>query len=120
MKNSKSIGDKGEDIACKYLSRINYSIICRKFRCNSGEIDIICRDREVIVFIEVKTRSSVKCGRPYEAINRHKCLKMLRASKIFVTRLNFPDDVVCRFDAISIILNKNSSRYTLKHFVDIL
>ena len=73
LKNKQEIGKIGEDIACSYLEKNNYKIICRNYRTKTGEIDIIARDiTKEIVFIEVKTRQNLKYGYPIDAINKQK------------------------------------------------
>lgn len=66
------IGKIGEDLATKYLENIGYSIIERNFIAKQGEIDIIAKDKEELVFIEVKTRTNALYGQPVDAVNRIK------------------------------------------------
>ena len=68
--NSQEIGKTGEEIAKKYLLENNYKIVAKNFRCKFGEIDIIAYDKEELVFIEVKTRTSNKYGTGINSINR--------------------------------------------------
>lgn len=68
MKNNRNTGDIGERYACKYLEKQGYNIIERNFRCKFGEIDIIARKKNVINFIEVRTKSSKLFGTPQESI----------------------------------------------------
>lgn len=78
MKTTRSIGQEGEDTATNYLVEKGYVILTRNFRTNFGEIDIIAQHKEYIVFIEVKYRSSLSYGSPYEAVNKHKLYKLRR------------------------------------------
>lgn len=64
----KEFGNKGEDIAIEYLEKRGYIILERNFYCRQGEIDIIAKDKNEIVFIEVKSRSSIQYGCPSEAV----------------------------------------------------
>ena len=66
------IGKLGEELAVGYLQKQNYKIIERNFECRQGEIDIIALDKNELVFIEVKTRTSIKYGKPAEAVNQIK------------------------------------------------
>lgn len=69
--NYKQVEGKiGEDAAAYYLTKHGYRIICRNFRCIQGEIDIIAKDGNNLVFIEVKTRTSTKYGEAKEAVRR--------------------------------------------------
>lgn len=63
-------GKIGEDAATYYLQKLGYLIICRNFKCMQGEIDIIAKDGENLVFVEVKTRTSTKYGEAKEAVRR--------------------------------------------------
>ena len=65
-------GKEGEEAAVCYLQDEGYNIICRNFRCMQGEIDIIAKDETYLVFIEVKTRTSIKYGEAKEAVRREK------------------------------------------------
>ena len=78
MKTTRNIGQEGEDTATNYLVEKGYTILIRNFRTNFGEIDIIAQHNEHIVFIEVKYRSSLDYGPPYEAVNKHKLYKLRR------------------------------------------
>src|SRR5499427_2382305 len=63
-------GALGEKLACRYLKRNGYKILFRNFRGRSGgEIDVVCREDDTLVFVEVKTRASEGFGRPIEAID---------------------------------------------------
>ncbi len=72
MINKKSIGQKGEEIACKALEKEWYRIVERNFRCRQGEIDIIAEEKGVICFIEVKARFSENFGLPEEVVTEWK------------------------------------------------
>ena len=79
-------GRKGEDIACKYLQRNNYTVIDRNFRCRQGEVDIIACDEQEkeLVFFEVKTRSNLKYGRPSEAVQKTKQNHIISVAKYYI------------------------------------
>src|SRR5437764_13510844 len=67
------LGARGEKLACAFLRRKDYTIHYRNFRArHGGEIDIVCRDRDTLVFVEVKTRTREDFGRPVEAVNAAK------------------------------------------------
>src|SRR5580765_2652924 len=66
-------GARGEKLACRFLRRNGYKILYRNFKGRSGgEIDVVCRDRNTLVFVEVKTRTREDFGRPVAAVNRKK------------------------------------------------
>ena len=84
----KELGNIGEQIAVEYLEENNYKILKRNFYCKQGEIDIIAKDNQEIVFIEVKTRSSLDFGQPSEAVNKLKQKHMYRSAKYFLYKSN--------------------------------
>lgn len=96
------LGKSGENYACWELERQGYEILERRYRTRSGEIDIVARDGETLVFIEVKARRSGRFGPPAEAVGpqkRHKLMQMA-SSYIFAGRLG---NARCRFDVVSVV-----------------
>ncbi len=96
------MGRNGEDIACQYLKRANYTILERNFRCRSGEIDIVALDGEYIVFIEVKYRKDNSFGYPRESVNYYKQRNISRVASYYLLIKNAYDQN-CRFDVVEII-----------------
>ena len=80
----KNLGQEGEKIAIKYLQRLGYTIIEQNFRCKSGEIDIIAKEEEQIIFIEVKTRTSNRYGEPIESVNSIKQKHIVSTASYYV------------------------------------
>lgn len=101
MSRQKTLGQFGEDCASKFLESRGYEIIARNFRIRSAEIDIIARADDVIVFVEVKARSSIRYGLPAEAVDFRKRLKIIKAAGVFLQKENFCD-CACRFDVVEI------------------
>jgi TIGR00252 family protein len=99
------IGEFGENIIEKYLASIDYEIIYRNFRCRQGEIDIVAKDKDELVFIEVKTRTSNIYGRPVEAVTERKKRNIINASNYFVYKNNLTEEYI-RFDVIEVFLNR--------------
>ena len=100
--NRRAIGTEYETLACEYLIRHGYQILCRNFRCRQGEIDIIARDRDYLVFIEVKYRRDEHEGDPAEAVDYRKQKKISRVAEYYCwekRKLNQP----CRFDVICVL-----------------
>ena len=106
------MGKAGEEISCIYLEQIGYRIIERNFNCRQGEIDIIAKDKDEYVFIEVKTRSNIKFGRPKEAVNETKQKHIYKSTKFYLY-LHKLNDAFIRFDVIEIYFI--NERYKLKH-----
>ena len=96
------IGRKYEAVACAFLKEKGYKILRQNYANKLGEIDIICKHNETIVFVEVKYRTSNKFGRPIEAITYSK-LKKIRLTATAFLKENGWLNKNCRFDAIEIL-----------------
>jgi len=83
-KSGSDLGKKGEEIALKILKNKGYSIICKNFRGRYGEIDIIAKDGDTLVFIEVKARRTLKYGEPEEAVDLRKIDKIKKLIDYFL------------------------------------
>lgn len=103
MEFNKITGNIGEKLACKYLSEQKINIIKTNFRNKIGEIDIIAKEGETLLFIEVKTRGSAKFGLPREAINYKKINKIKNTAISYLKYSHLLDKVSIRFDCIEII-----------------
>ncbi len=97
-----SLGRSGEDAAVDYLEKNRYRILARGFRLLRGEIDIIARDGETIVFIEVKTRAGKGFGPPEEAVTAPKQRRIRRLAEGFLKKFRIGPDTPCRFDVLSL------------------
>ena len=76
-------GARGEKLACRFLKRSGYKILFRNFRGRSGgEIDVVCRDNDTLVFVEVKTRTREDFGRPLEAVDRRRVVGAIRDQEV--------------------------------------
>jgi putative endonuclease len=98
------LGEKGEGLAVKFLKKMGYTIIKRNYKTPIGEIDIIAKDKDTIVFTEVKTRESSAYGQPFEAVNRFKKRKIANVAHLYLKR--FKELPPCRFDVVSIYYEK--------------
>jgi putative endonuclease len=97
-------GALGEKLACRYLKRNGYKILFRNFRGRSGgEIDVVCRDNDTLVFVEVKTRGREDFGRPVEAIDREKRKRISRGALAWLRMLDNPD-ILFRFDVVEVVI----------------
>lgn len=107
-------GKIGENLACQYLEKNNYKIIERNFRCRQGEIDIIACDKikNELVFVEVKTRSSLKYGRPSDAVEKVKQRHIKNVAQYYYYKKRIKDTAI-RFDVIEVFLN--NSNYKIEH-----
>ncbi|GAB6012788.1 YraN family protein [Viscerimonas tarda] len=108
------IGDKGENVAANYLAESGYIIIERNWRFGHTDIDIIARDSEMLVFVEVKTRTSDMWGNPEDAITNGKIKRIVEAADYYIK--NSRIDLPARFDVISVLINNDN--YEIEHFDD--
>src|SRR3989440_11278570 len=85
-------GARGEKLACQFLKRSGYKILFRNFRGRSGgEIDVVCRDNDTLVFVEVKTRTREDFGRPLEAVDRAKQKRISSGALSWLRIVGNPD-----------------------------
>ena len=104
---NKIIGKYGEDIACDFLTKNGYEIIERNFRFSKmAEIDIIATKKNILHFIEVKTRTQKFFGTPFEAINQTK-LKQIYSCAMYYLQNSKKKYKNYQIDAVGIVLNQN-------------
>lgn len=101
----KLLGKSGEKRAVKFLKKLGFKILCTNYKTRFGEIDVIAKDKDFTVFIEVKTRSSDVFGAPSEAVNLKKQQKYIKVASEYLLR-NKLTDTPCRFDVIEIENNE--------------
>ena len=102
----KATGRSGENIAAQHLEQQGYTILERNYRLRIGEVDIIARDGEYLVFIEVKTRRSRKFGSPFEAVDVRKQQKIVKIASAYLQGKERP----VRFDVVAVHLNEKDVR----------
>jgi putative endonuclease len=102
-------GARGEKLACRFLRHNGYKVLYRNFKGRSGgEIDIVCRDRDTLVFVEVKTRTREDFGRPIAAVDREKQKRISRGGLNWLRMLDNPD-ILFRFDVVEVIIAEDAS-----------
>jgi len=104
--NKKEFGDKGEDIAVDFLKSNSYDIVERNYRFGHGEIDIIAKRNNVLIFIEVKTRKNLEFGPPELAVTKGKQRQIRKIAQAYLIEKKI-EDTDCRVDVIAILLKKN-------------
>jgi putative endonuclease len=114
MAAHNEIGEKGEKLAAGYLIKKGYKIIACNWRHRQKEIDIIARDGNELVIVEVKLRSTDYFGDPSEAVTLKKQHYLIEAAGAYVESINYEPEV--RFDIVSIIAAKNG--YEFEHITD--
>lgn len=100
--HNKELGARGEEAAVRFLANRGYEILDRNWTCAAGEADIVARDANVIVFVEVKTRSDASMGFPAEAVTAKKRQRYERIACLYLERHAFTEMLV-RFDVISLV-----------------
>lgn len=99
--NKRGLGTENEKRAGRYLERHGYQIIEYNYRCKLGEIDIVAKDGEYLVFCEVKYRSGTRSGHPLEAVDAKKQQIISNCALHYITVKNVKD-MPCRFDVIGV------------------
>jgi len=107
MLSKKQLGDIGEDISEIFLIKKGYSVLKRNYRCRLGEIDLIARDKNKLIFFEVKTRTNLNFGYPEESVNNLKVIKLKKIATFFTVTKNMLN-LDIQFDVISINLFQTS------------
>jgi putative endonuclease len=97
-----ALGISGENLACDALARQGYAVLARRYRTRAGEIDIVARDGETLVFVEVKTRTSERFGPPAEAVTWWKRRRIVSMANWYLSahRLH---GCLCRFDVVTVM-----------------
>lgn len=107
-------GKHGEDLAIAFLQKRAYKIIDRNFRIRGGEIDIIAIEANTLVFVEVKTRTSLKFGSPQEAVTKSKIFFMERAAKFYRNAYSYKNlPLAERIDVVAIDLGEDPPKIDL-------
>ena len=104
MQDKQKFGKLSEKLAAKFLKRRGYKILDTNYRCPLGEVDIVAADKDTVVFIEVRSRSSDSCGFPFETINFNKRKRIIKTA-LFYQKRNSLDDYNVRFDVVSVLDN---------------
>jgi len=115
--NNLKIGHLGEQIAKIYLQNKGYHIIQENYRTKYAEIDLIARDRGVLVFVEVRTRKGERFGSPEDSINRSKMRKLIRNAEAYAARMSYVK--IYRIDVICIVLDENERSSRITHYKNI-
>ncbi|MCP4442451.1 MAG: YraN family protein [Aureispira sp.] len=113
MAKHNEIGELGEQIAQKYLQAQEYRILTTNWRWGKGEVDIIAQKGEVLVFVEVKTRTNNNFGQPEEAVTTKKQQLFYELAVEYMYQINYEQEF--RFDIIAIVLEPKQD---IQHYQD--
>ncbi|MFH1244724.1 MAG: YraN family protein [bacterium] len=112
---NKITGNKGEALAAEYLQVKGYKILQRNYRSRWGEVDIICKQQNVVVFVEVKTKTTDKFGEPWEMVNGWKIGQVKRMGELWCREHNWEGGV--RVDVVGVWLEQDEPR--LEHWENV-
>ncbi len=115
MPTKQEIGKIGEDKAADFLIENQYLILERNWRYKKAEIDIICKKDDILIFVEVKTKTYDYFGKPEESVTMYKENLLKSAAGAYMRSIIYDWEV--RFDIISIMIN--NGEFVLKHYLDV-
>jgi len=114
---STEFGRQGEDLAREFLEAKGYRFVARNWHCRSGEIDLIMREGDEIVFVEVKARHGDRAGRADEAVTRAKSRKLLASGEWYITTHPEFHDLFWRCDLVAITYGPGR-RPEIAHYIN--
>lgn len=116
MSKARALGLSGEEAAVAYLQKKKFRVITRGFRFHRGEIDIIAYDKDILVFVEVKTRRNPDFGSPEESVTilKQRQIRKLAAAYLMLNGLG---GIPCRFDIVSVFC-EGRSHFRIHHISD--
>lgn len=114
----QSLGRRGEELARNFLEEIGYHILEKNYRTRIGEIDLISRDGNTLVFVEVKTRSSKQYGHPFEALTRKKCAQIARVALHYLNQHGLHDQPA-RFDVVGVMMGEKPKIEIVKNAFEV-
>ena len=112
-RNLHALGSRKEEEAAVYLEQRGYRILCRNYRCRTGEIDLVAAEGGTLCFIEVKYRSSDAMGSPGEGIDARKRGRIRTCAMSYLHENHLPEETSCRFDVV--LMTGNRTELIRKH-----
>ena len=114
MNKKAETGQRGEDLAAEYLQDEGYALLERNYRYKRSEIDLITRKSGVLVFVEVKTKTSNAFGDPEVAVDEKKAAKVMEGAQAYIEAIDWQGNI--RFDVVSVLIEVSGHR--IQHFED--
>ncbi|MDP1743626.1 MAG: YraN family protein [Candidatus Amesbacteria bacterium] len=111
---NRKTGEIGESLALEYLQRLGYELILRNYHTRFGEIDLIMRDKETTVFVEVKAKKTEDWGTPEEMFTQSKYRKVKRMATLYL----HGKEVICRIDMVAVDLFSDPP--ALRHYPNVI
>jgi putative endonuclease len=120
--STKQIGDKTEAFACEYLTKQGLVLVEQNYQSHVGEIDLIMKDKESYVFIEVRLRRFIGFASALESVTLKKQRKIIKTASLYLQQHHLLNKVFCRFDVVAIDnKNKQTKLRWIKHaFSDVI
>lgn len=103
----QQLGKAGEEIALRYLQNLGMTLLQKNYRVRTGEIDLVMWDKDVLVFVEVRTKNNDRCGTPVETVIHAKRRKIVNTARHFLKENRIDDEIRCRFDLVGIVMRKD-------------
>jgi putative endonuclease len=110
-------GAIGEAAAAAWFEARGYRVLARNVRWRGGEIDLVVRHGDVVVVVEVKSRTGTGFGHPVDAVTPRKRRRLVRLAARYLAAAGL-DDAVVRFDAVAVHLTRDGRVRSIEHFVD--
>ncbi|MHA7100242.1 YraN family protein [Roseivirga pacifica] len=110
----QSFGKRGEEFAKSFLSKVGYKLLAENYRAGRSEIDLICEKDGLLVFVEVKTRSSTAYGLPEDFVSKNQQQSIIRGAERYMEEVSWKGDL--RFDILALVFDKG--RFEVEHLKD--
>jgi putative endonuclease len=115
VSDRQGLGRRGEELAARHLQALGLTVVERNVRLPGGEIDLVARDGDELVFVEVKTRIGDASMAPDVAVTAAKLDRLEQLSEAYVARLDTPNSVPWRVDVIAVVLARNGRTVSIDH-----
>ena len=109
-RSTKQIGDEAERLACQYLENKGLTLVEKNYRIKGGEIDLVMRDNQHLVFIEVRCRNNANYGSGAETVDGRKQARLIKAATVYLLEKSSQATQPARFDVMSISAIQHSSQ----------
>ena len=109
-RNTRAVGAAAEQVACDFLNDRGLKTVARNFRCRLGEIDLIMRHRDYLVFVEVRFRAGRRIATAGVTVDHHKQRKLIRTAALFLARQTRLANSTVRFDVVAIDVDQSGQR----------
>lgn len=112
--NNRKTAIEGENAACEYLKKKGYVVLERNYSCPVGELDIIAKDGDTVVFVEVKSRTGTQFGQPEDSVGLQKRRKIILTARYWASAHTRDCAKGCRFDVVAVL--RGEIRHTVNAF----